>query len=76
MSLMSLILILAGNFFVLIICLTGAQVCYFKKNWKWFFLMLVCILLSAACMFVEAYPWIYPEAQMMHVVVRQPTTPL
>jgi hypothetical protein len=78
MSLTSLILILIGNFFVFIICLTGAQACYFKKRWKWFFLMVACVLISGTCVFIELYQWLAPAAsrELPSVFIRQPTTPL
>jgi len=73
---MSLIIILIANFFVFIICLIGAQTCYFKKRWKWFCLMLTCIIMSGACIFIELYQWLVPPQQDLPVVIRQPTTPL
>jgi glucan phosphoethanolaminetransferase (alkaline phosphatase superfamily) len=74
---MALILILSGNFFVLIICLIGAQTCYFKRNWKWFYLSLLCVLISAGCIGAEMYQaWGPGAAAEQSVVVRSPTTPL
>lgn len=75
---MTLILILSGNFFVLIICLIGAQMCFFKRNWKWFCLSMLCVLISAACIGAEMYQVWCPQAvrEQQSIVVRSPTTPL
>jgi MFS family permease len=73
---MSQILLVTGNFFILIIALMGTQSCYFKAKWKWFWLMLVCAVISAMCVGVEFYQWMAPESQELPIYVRQPTTPL
>ena len=73
---MSQILLMAGNFFILIIALMGVQRCYFKASWKWFWLMLICVLLSATCISIVVYQWVTPPEHDTPVYVRSPTTPL
>jgi len=73
---MPLILILSGNFFVLIICLIGAQTCYFKRSWKWFVLSMLCVVISAGCIGLAVYQVLTPPSHETTIVVRQPTTPL
>jgi glucan phosphoethanolaminetransferase (alkaline phosphatase superfamily) len=73
---MSLILILSGNFFILIFSLIGAQASFFQRRWKWFALTLACAILSGACIAVEAYDSLCPSERDVPVVMRQPTTPL
>jgi len=74
---MSQLLLLTGNFFILIICLVGVQCCYFRQRWKWFWLMLVCVLMSATCIGIVVYQWLSPAPEReLPIVVRSPTTPL
>ncbi len=73
---MPLILILIGNFFVLICCLIGAQACYFKGKWKWLALWIVCSVVTGACIFIESYQVLVPPVPELHFVIRNPTTPL
>jgi len=73
---MPLILILSGNFFVLILSLIGAQASYFKACWKWFVLSMLCAVISGGCIGVEVYQVLTPPSHDMTIVVRQPTTPL
>jgi glucan phosphoethanolaminetransferase (alkaline phosphatase superfamily) len=75
---MPLLLLMIGNFFILIICLMGAQSCYFKRNWKWFWLMLVCVLLSSGGIATVVYEWMgpYGPTDLPAAVIRNPTSPL
>jgi hypothetical protein len=73
---MSQILLVSGNFFILIITLMGMQSCYFKAKWRWFWLMLACALISGMCIAVEFYQWMLPPSHELQTYVRQPTTPL
>ncbi len=76
MSLDALVMMLAGNFFIIIVCLIGLQAAYFRGRWKWFWLMLACVLVSASCMGIELMQWLTPASRDIQVFVRQPTTPL
>jgi hypothetical protein len=73
---MPLILILTGNFFVFILCLIGAQSCFFGRQWRWFFVTLALVVASASFIFVELSPWIFPAVHDRPAVLRYPTTPL
>ena len=73
---MPLILILTGNFFVFILCLIGAQSCYFGRKWRWFFVSVALVIASASFIFVELSPWIFPAITDRPSVLRNPTTPL
>ncbi|MEJ0001156.1 MAG: hypothetical protein WDO13_19555 [Verrucomicrobiota bacterium] len=74
---MTLVLILAANFFVLIICLVGVQSCYFRARWNWFWLMLMCVLMSGGTVGVVLYTLLAPAPPPeMPLVIRSPTTPL
>ncbi len=73
---MAPLLLVAANFFILIICLMGVQSCYFKRRWMWFWLMLVCVLLSGTCIGVVFYGWLFPDTQELQGLNLRPTTPL
>ena len=73
---MSDILLLTGNFFILIISLVGVQACYFRGRWKWFCLMLVCVILSAMCIGIVVYPMVVPTTHDVPLVNRAPIMPL
>ena len=73
---MSLILLLVGNFYVLIICLVGATACYFRNRWKWFWLMFIGVILSSMCIAIVLNQWLNPPVPDLPAVMRQPTTPL
>jgi hypothetical protein len=73
---MPLILILTGNFFVFILCLIGAQSCFFGRQWKWFFLTVAFVILTATFIFIELSPWLFPPVHDLPPVLRNPTTPL
>ncbi len=70
------ILLAAGNFFVLIVCLVGAQSCYFRRSWKWFSLLVLCAVISAACIVAELYPWCEPARPEMQATNHSPLIPL
>jgi len=74
---MPLILILTANFFVFILCLIGAQSCYFGRQWRWFFVAVALVVASASFICVELSPWVFPApAHDRPTVLRYPTTPL
>jgi glucan phosphoethanolaminetransferase (alkaline phosphatase superfamily) len=73
---MSQIMLLTGNFFILIISLVGVQTCYFKSRWKWFCLMLICVLLSSMCIGVVVYQWMMPPEHDPVLLNRLPVAPL
>jgi hypothetical protein len=73
---MPFILILTGNFFVFILCLIGAQSCYFGRQWRWFFVTVAFVLLSGTIIFVELSPLLFPPDRDRPEVLRFPTTPL
>ncbi len=71
------LLLLTGNFFILIIALMGLQCCYFRHNWRWFWLMFCCVLLSAGCLGAELYQVLGPKPPRDLVpYARQLLTPL
>jgi len=72
------ILLVTGNFLILIICLMAMQACYFKGNWKWYWLMLVAVVISAASLGILVYQRMVPPTDdtLPDAVLRHPTTPL
>jgi hypothetical protein len=74
---MSQLLFVTANLFILIICLVGAQSCYFRRRWKWFWLMLTCVVLSGSCVIFMVNQLCSPPPKIeLPFVVRTPTTPL
>jgi hypothetical protein len=72
---MPLLLVLTGNFFVFILCLIGAQSCFFGRQWRWFFLTIALVVASASFIVVELSPWVFPATRDRPAVIRYPTTP-
>ena len=60
---MSQLLLLAANFFILIVALMGVQSCYFKAKWKWYWLMVLVAVASAMCIVIVVHQWLTPPAQ-------------
>jgi hypothetical protein len=73
---MTLLLMMTGNFCVFLICLMGAQSCYFKRKWKWFWLMTLCVIISSAYLGFEACLWLNPSARTSSTFLQPPLSPL
>jgi glucan phosphoethanolaminetransferase (alkaline phosphatase superfamily) len=73
---MSLLLLLIGNAYILIVCLVGATTCFFRSRWKWFWLLLACVIVSSMCIGIALDQWLMTPSQDFPGLVRPPTTPL